>query len=228
MNYKDFFKEDLLPGGKGDNVSLSKFDPTEVKLGLSVEMEHTNDKKLAAEICKDHLTEDPHYYTKLKRAKLEEDHLGNPIQVSVVGISSSEPVKQIDKQTVPGTVFPTVDKENSKNFTGNIGNTPNSSNTLKTDVESPAKDPTPTDHITGAMTLTPVNTNILSKDNGIGVGQTLNTTLQSIIPKDIEIDVMESKKILSKLKKCDATEGYGGDPDTDKKYKDGKRWTVKW
>ena len=39
-------------------------------IGIEVEMEHTDDPSMAAEIAKDHLTEDPDYYTKLK--KIEE------------------------------------------------------------------------------------------------------------------------------------------------------------
>ena len=39
-------------------------------MGIKIEMEHTNDKKLATEIATDHLKENPKYYTKLKKAKL--------------------------------------------------------------------------------------------------------------------------------------------------------------
>jgi len=37
-----------------------------VKLNKKVEMEHTDDKKVAFEIAKDHIFEDPKYYDKLK------------------------------------------------------------------------------------------------------------------------------------------------------------------
>ena len=40
MKYKDFFKENFLKGGKGDNANLSKFDQQEVRMGLEVEKEH--------------------------------------------------------------------------------------------------------------------------------------------------------------------------------------------
>jgi hypothetical protein len=42
----------------------------EIKAGVKVEMEHTSDKNVAYEIAKDHIFEDPKYYTKLK--KMEE------------------------------------------------------------------------------------------------------------------------------------------------------------
>jgi hypothetical protein len=39
-------------------------------------MEHTDDKNIASEIVADHLTEDPHYYSKLQKAGLEEYKTG--------------------------------------------------------------------------------------------------------------------------------------------------------
>lgn len=72
--------EDAIPGGLAKNLSLSDIakkhgvSPTELKQefkkGVKVEMEHTDDIKIAAEIALDHLFEDPKYYTKLK--KIEE------------------------------------------------------------------------------------------------------------------------------------------------------------
>lgn len=57
--------EDELPGGLGDNAQVADFSPEQVSAGLKVEMEHTNDPKIALEIVLDHLTEDSEYYTKL-------------------------------------------------------------------------------------------------------------------------------------------------------------------
>lgn len=48
----------------------NKVDPEQLQIGIEVEQEHTNDKKIAEEIARDHLAEDPHYYTKLKQAGL--------------------------------------------------------------------------------------------------------------------------------------------------------------
>jgi predicted nucleotidyltransferase len=45
---------------------------SQFKLGIKTEMEHTDNKKQAKEIALDHLAENPKYYTKLKKAKLEE------------------------------------------------------------------------------------------------------------------------------------------------------------
>jgi hypothetical protein len=56
-----------IPGGLADNKPKSDFDPKAIAQGVKVELEHTDDKELAAEIARDHLTEDPKYYDKLER-----------------------------------------------------------------------------------------------------------------------------------------------------------------
>jgi len=45
----------------------------EIKKGIKVEKEHTDDVKKAARIAMDHLVEDPKYYSKLSKIKLEEN-----------------------------------------------------------------------------------------------------------------------------------------------------------
>jgi hypothetical protein len=66
-------KKNLLPGGKGDKKDLSAFDPKEVEMGLLVEMEHTADKDIAREIVTDHLSENPQYYSSLRKAGLADE-----------------------------------------------------------------------------------------------------------------------------------------------------------
>ena len=48
----------------------NKVDVEQLQIGIEVEKEHTDDEKVAEEIARDHLAEDPHYYTKLKQAGL--------------------------------------------------------------------------------------------------------------------------------------------------------------
>ena len=48
-------------------------DPKELKMGIKVEMEHTDDPAVAKIISLDHLSEIPDYYTRLK--KMEEEGL---------------------------------------------------------------------------------------------------------------------------------------------------------
>jgi hypothetical protein len=52
----------------------SKVDREELRMGIKVEMEHTNDPKEAARIALQHLAEDPKYYTKLASLNLEGVH----------------------------------------------------------------------------------------------------------------------------------------------------------
>ena len=78
-NYKSYFlkslglKEDSLPGGKGDETKPTNVSPEQLEMGIKVEMEHTNDRNLAREIALDHLTEDPNYYTSLKKAGMADE-----------------------------------------------------------------------------------------------------------------------------------------------------------
>jgi hypothetical protein len=58
-------KHNELFGGTADFKSESDFDSEQLKKGIEVEYEHTNDYDLAKEIAMDHLAEDPKYYDKL-------------------------------------------------------------------------------------------------------------------------------------------------------------------
>jgi len=63
---------DLLKGvGKHKDVPDSKFDQNELRMGIKVEMEHTDNKAIAKEVAKDHLVECKSYYTRL--AKMEKE-----------------------------------------------------------------------------------------------------------------------------------------------------------
>ena len=77
---------EVLEGGKGDDKSLNDIAvkhnvpidqiQTEFEKGIKVEAEHTSDPKVAEEVAKDHLTEDPLYYEKL--AKMEATPTAEP------------------------------------------------------------------------------------------------------------------------------------------------------
>ena len=62
------FKELLKP------VANIDYDETELKIGIETELEHTNDKEVATIIAKQHLAEDPKYYSKLKKIHDEDDN----------------------------------------------------------------------------------------------------------------------------------------------------------
>jgi hypothetical protein len=58
--------EDLMPGGLADDKTNEDFNRKSLIQGRNVEIEHTGDPDIAAEIARDHLTEDPDYYDKLE------------------------------------------------------------------------------------------------------------------------------------------------------------------
>jgi hypothetical protein len=75
----DHLSEDKIPGGLADeasigdiaamhNVSVEEIND-ELAKGINVEIEHTSSKEIAHEIAKDHLYEDPKYYTKLEKVE---------------------------------------------------------------------------------------------------------------------------------------------------------------
>ena len=59
--------KDKIKGGKADTKPITKYPLDQILQGIKVEKEHTKDNMAALEITKDHLEEDPHYYTKLKK-----------------------------------------------------------------------------------------------------------------------------------------------------------------
>ena len=66
-------EKEKLVGGAGDNVPDSDFDPKQLATGIKDETgEHTPDPTIGKEIAKDHLSNDPDYYKKLKAAGIDE------------------------------------------------------------------------------------------------------------------------------------------------------------
>jgi len=63
--------EDELEGGYGDRARPADFDLEQLKMGVEVEMEHTDDPYVALEIALDHLTEFDDYYTYLDEMEAE-------------------------------------------------------------------------------------------------------------------------------------------------------------
>lgn len=57
---------EVLKGGLADNKSNKDFNPEELAKGKKTELEHTDSSAMAEEISRDHLTEDPKYYSHLK------------------------------------------------------------------------------------------------------------------------------------------------------------------
>jgi hypothetical protein len=59
-------QNDLLPGGKADNVPDREISTQALAEGAKHEHEHTRNDQVAKEIAKDHLYEDPAYYKKVE------------------------------------------------------------------------------------------------------------------------------------------------------------------
>lgn len=69
--YDIVWKQIAFRPGKHAEVPDSKFDAKELKMGIEVEKEHTDNPDLAREIAADHLSEFPDYYTRLAKMEAE-------------------------------------------------------------------------------------------------------------------------------------------------------------
>lgn len=71
VNYlRDKYDGRYIDGIQEEKINKEKLK--QIKKGIEVEMEHTNDPKIALKIAMDHIKEDPKYYDKLVKAGLEE------------------------------------------------------------------------------------------------------------------------------------------------------------
>lgn len=68
---------------EGNNI-MENIDPKEIEMGTKHEHEHTKDDALARKIAMDHLKEDPKYYSKLKKAGLEQEGAMTPLEAGYV------------------------------------------------------------------------------------------------------------------------------------------------
>jgi hypothetical protein len=120
ITYNEFYEE--LTGGVGDSTDSHDVDPIELAWGQFIEMEHTKDPNVATEIALDHLSEDPKYYSKLKKAGLakELDQLGT-------STGFGDPDHPINNEKRVGSNTATVSGVAGHNIAGKIGNTPNDS-----------------------------------------------------------------------------------------------------
>jgi len=64
-------EEEQLNEGKGKDLHPNTIHPGELRMGIRVEMEHTDDLNVAKKIALDHLAENPFYYTALKLSGIE-------------------------------------------------------------------------------------------------------------------------------------------------------------
>ena len=83
-----------LHGGKADGKPASAFDPQAVRTGMRVEREHTRDPRLQREIARDHLSEDPRYYAKLR--KMEKTAGGYEFKAVNAGVKPLTPEERAE------------------------------------------------------------------------------------------------------------------------------------
>jgi len=86
---------EAIPGGKASGKPDSAYPADQLRMGIEVEKEHTDDPQKAKEIAKDHLEEHPRYYSALKKmeARLEKEKRAN-------GEEEGTPGKLIPKKTL--------------------------------------------------------------------------------------------------------------------------------
>lgn len=113
-------EKEILKGGRGDNVPDSNFNKKELRLGIKHEQEHSGKRQIGKETAKDHLVEDPHYYSKMKKLESQKffkhasalKSLGSHIAAGVaVGtpVYAYEKYKQ-SKVTTPKETKPQISK----------------------------------------------------------------------------------------------------------------------
>jgi len=90
-----------VPGGLADEKDAVDFNSQQVMIGMGIEMEHTDDPKIALEITMDHLMEIPDYYTRLDKMEKEAEAEGGEgeVETSDKGVGSEEPVEDTDSNT---------------------------------------------------------------------------------------------------------------------------------
>jgi len=110
--WSDVLKEEEYKLNVKPTVKAKDVDPKELKKGIAVEKEHTTDLKTAKRIALNHLGEDPKYYTKLAKAKLEEEQNGN---LDSIDDFIKFAIDTLELQQVPKITF-TDDEELAKNM----------------------------------------------------------------------------------------------------------------
>lgn len=92
-------RTDKLPGGQADGVPDSQFPPKALAEGAKHEHEHTSDDQAAKEIAKDHLSEDAHYYEKVKQIEKAGVSAHKDVLAKLLEAKSHSDNKRYDRKT---------------------------------------------------------------------------------------------------------------------------------
>ena len=81
-----------VPGGLADEKDPVDFNSQQIMIGMGIEMEHTDDPKVALEIAMDHLMEIPDYYTRLDKMEKEAEAgaEGGEVETSEKGVGDED------------------------------------------------------------------------------------------------------------------------------------------
>jgi hypothetical protein len=112
--------ESLEDDAKNDKRPDDKYDGEQLSLGIKIEKEHTSNEEVAKKIAKDHLDEDPEYYTKLKKMEtgccdkgckesttskayqalilLEGSDTGDEKRINIFAVSEENAIKKIQEK----------------------------------------------------------------------------------------------------------------------------------
>lgn len=98
--------KELIPGGKATkefrNKSNEDVDPFELRLGIKVEMEHTNDPKKSREIALDHLIEKEDYYTRLYGTGIADEDITSSEKEEIKNRFGEIPEDSLDMELAMG------------------------------------------------------------------------------------------------------------------------------
>jgi len=117
---KQSVNEDTIPGGKGDMKDSADVDGSELKVGIAVEIEHTDDKEKAEEIAMDHLTEDPHYYSKLIKAGLADEAPALKLAKELLNVEPTNEGIINEGETLIINITPIKSQQKWKNFVDEV------------------------------------------------------------------------------------------------------------
>lgn len=77
--------------GRHRDVPMWNYDPRQLRQGIQVQKEHTDDPLVARQIAKDHLAEIPDYYTRLLRMQQQASVTGQvPMQMQQQGMQQQQ------------------------------------------------------------------------------------------------------------------------------------------
>lgn len=131
-----YFKSD-----KQGNI-MENIDPKELAMGTKIEHEHTKDDALATKIALDHLKEDPHYYTKLKKAGLEQEGAMTNLEKGYVEECGDMDDVGSVTSAVPSVAVIKIGKESDgqeKLTSSGLGSSGSQKQLKSTDLEAPAE-----------------------------------------------------------------------------------------